>query len=370
MAKTVEQIEQDLAALEAAIATLQQEFEQVYRSYLAELGGTTRQQLIMASYHLCTQGYPDAFLGLSVGQREALQRSLRQVAHTAQERLLLALEDDAGWGAESEPSPDGLGEARGLILSQDEAEELKAALNKKFGLTEVDFDNDSLFDELDEEDDEDLEADPEDERGGDRPDEDPTAAAQAFAMTDALNESPEALLEAAAASLSQAASQAAAKARAAGASQLDRPPSPLDDLMRWQARVERRIAAVLRDQSQAANRLLHQTNILPNQIPEPIIEVAAKAGASDSTLGPPNLLNLMIEAQGDDPNQVSITRIVAIRLRLSELEFGSPLLANWRSKVRGLNARLKQLGKDYEKKTRERAIAQAEQAWRSTWHED
>jgi hypothetical protein len=368
MAKTVEQIEQDLAALETAIATLQQEFEQVYRSYLAELGVTTRHQLIMASYHLCTQGYPDAFLSLSVSQREALQRSLRQVAHTAQERLLLALEDDAGWGAEAEPSSDGLEESRGLILSQDEAEELKAALNKKFGLTEVDFDDDSLFDELDD-DDEDLDADSADERGGDRPNEDP-AAAQAFAMTDALNESPEALLEAAAASLSQAASKAAAKARAAGASQPDRPPSPLDDLMRWQAQVERRIAAVLRDQSQAANRLLHQVSILPNQIPEPIIEVAAKAGASDSTLGPPNLLNLMIEAQGDEPNQVSITRIVAIRLRLSELEFGSPLLANWRSKVRGLNARLKQLGKEYEKKTRERAIAQAEQAWRATWHED
>ncbi|MFQ3629445.1 MAG: hypothetical protein SNJ81_17955, partial [Cyanobacteriota bacterium] len=195
-----------------------------------------------------------------------------------------------------------------------------------------------------------------------------TRSTQKRGMADALNASPQDLLEAAASSLSRATSQAAAKAK--GVSSPNPSPSPVDHLARWQAKIERRIAAVLRDQSQAANRLLHQVNILPNQIPEPIIEVAAKAGASDSTLGPPNLLNLMIEAQGDKPDQVSITRIVAIRLRLSELEFGSPLLANWRSKLRGLNARLKQLGQDYEKKSRERAIAQAEQAWRSTWHED
>jgi hypothetical protein len=370
MAKTVEQIEQDLAALEAAIAKLHKEFEQAYRGYLAELGATARQQLIMASYHLCTHGYPDAFLRLSVSQREALQRSLRQVAESARERLLLALDEDAGWGSDSEVSPDAPEETKGLILSQNEAEELKAALNEKFGLTEVDFDDDSFFDEPPGDWAKDSEADAEGNPTGDRPQNNLAHSTQELVMTDALNASPQDLLEAAAASLSQVSSQAAAKAKGKGASSPNQPPSPMDHLARWQAKIERRIAAVLRDQSQAANRLLHQVNILPSQIPEPIIEVAAKAGASDSTLGPPNLLNLMIEAQGDKPDQVSITRIVAIRLRLSELEFGSPLLANWRSKVRGLNARFKQLGQEYEKKTREWAIAQAEQAWRSTWHED
>lgn len=370
MAKTVEQIEQDLAALEAAIAKLQQEFEQVYRSYLAELGATTRQQLIMASYHLCTQGYPDAFLSLSVSQREALQRSLRQVAQAAQDRLLQALDEDAGWGSDAEPSSDAPEEAKGLILSQDEAEELKAALNEKFGLTEVELDDDSVFNEPAAGLVEGSEFDAVGSARGDRPPGNLAHSTQERGITDALNASPQDLLEAAAASLSRATAQAAAKAKDKGASSSHRPPSPMDHLARWQAKIERRIAAVLRDQSQAANRLLHQVNILPSQIPEPIIEVAAKAGASDSTLGPPNLLNLMIEAQGDKPDQVSITRIVAIRLRLSELEFGSPLLANWRSKLRGLNARLKQLGQDYEKRFRERAIALAEQAWRSTWHED
>ncbi|MFQ3616302.1 MAG: hypothetical protein SNJ57_10795 [Cyanobacteriota bacterium] len=368
MAKTVEQIEQDLAVLREAIAKLQQEFEQVYRGYLAELGTTARQQLIMASYHLCTQGYPDAFLNLSVSQREALQRSLRQVAQATQDRLLLALDEDAGWGADLEAPPSAPEEARGLILSQDEAAELKAALNEKFGLTEVDFEEASVFGRSPEDLAEDSSFDGEGGATGDRPQDNPTRSTQKRGMADALNASPQDLLEAAASSLSRATSQAAAKAK--GVSSPNPSPSPVDHLARWQAKIERRIAAVLRDQSQAANRLLHQVNILPNQIPEPIIEVAAKAGASDSTLGPPNLLNLMIEAQGDKPDQVSITRIVAIRLRLSELEFGSPLLANWRSKLRGLNARLKQLGQDYEKKSRERAIAQAEQAWRSTWHED
>ncbi|QKD84570.1 hypothetical protein HPC62_22410 [Thermoleptolyngbya sichuanensis A183] len=382
MAKTVEQIEQDLAALVGAIAKLQQEFEQVYRGYLTELGTTTRQQLIMASYHLCTQGYPDAFLSLSMSQREALQRSLRQVAQAAQDRLLRALDEDECWDSDAEPAPGAPEESRGLILSQAEAEELRAALNEKVGLTEVEFDDDSYEDSYFDEPPENLGEDSESNREGvaagdlgsdpygSRPQDAPNSSTQELAITDALNASPEDLLEAAAASLSRAASEAAAKAKAKGASSSNRAPSPIDSLVRWQAKIERRIAAVLRDQSQAANRLLHQVNILPNQIPAPIMEVAAKAGASDSTLGLPNLLNLMIEAQGDKPDQVSITRIVAIRLRLSELEFGSPLLANWRSKLRGLNARLKQLGQEYEKKSRERAIAQAEQAWRSTWHED
>ncbi|GAB4132703.1 MAG: hypothetical protein Fur0046_02760 [Cyanobacteria bacterium J069] len=387
MARTVEQIEQDMAALEAAIATLGQEFEQIYRSYLAELGTTARQQLIMATYHLCTQGYPEAFLSLAVSQREALQRSLRQVAQTSQARLEAALDEvkaeAEAAGTEAESAEEMAGGVAGLILSQDEAEELQSALQENFGAMSkaianrtFSFDSTSFdstsFDADDEEqsdfaDDFEFEDDFESDRDALLPDFEDSLeddeSARVFSESDAAQNASTFLLEAATAALSDAANVS----RSTTASH---PLTPPEVLARWQAKLERRIAAILRDQSQAANRLLHQADILPSKIPEPILEVAAKTSIAESTASPPNLLNLVIEARGEASDEVSVTRIMAIRLRLGELEFGSPLLANWRSKVRGLNARLKQIGKDYEKKTRERAIAQAEQAWRATWFED
>jgi len=67
MARTVERIEEDIA-LEEALSALAAEIS-AYSSYLTTLGPAVRKSLILASYHICTQGYAKPFLSLSLNQR-------------------------------------------------------------------------------------------------------------------------------------------------------------------------------------------------------------------------------------------------------------------------------------------------------------
>jgi hypothetical protein len=92
MARAVERIEQDLATLEEAIALLASELYSTYSKYLTFLGQAVRQQLILASYQVCTHGYPESFLRLPFNHRQKLQQSLRQLGEQAQEQLLSHLE--------------------------------------------------------------------------------------------------------------------------------------------------------------------------------------------------------------------------------------------------------------------------------------
>ena len=75
-----ERIEQDLAALEEALAALTLEYQSTYEGYLTALGQAVRQQLILACYHLCTQAVPESFLKLSFDGRQKMQQSVRRLA--------------------------------------------------------------------------------------------------------------------------------------------------------------------------------------------------------------------------------------------------------------------------------------------------
>jgi len=82
-----ERIEQDLAALEEALAALTLEFQSTYEGYLTALGQAVRQQLILACYHLCTQAVPELFLNLSFDGRQKMQQSVRRLAAASEEKL-------------------------------------------------------------------------------------------------------------------------------------------------------------------------------------------------------------------------------------------------------------------------------------------
>ncbi len=88
MVRAIERIEQDIAGLEAAIGNCAQQLQATYGIYLTYLGQAVRQQLILASYHLCTQGYPQNFLNLSLSRRQQLQQSIRKLGQQAGEELL------------------------------------------------------------------------------------------------------------------------------------------------------------------------------------------------------------------------------------------------------------------------------------------
>lgn len=86
-----DRIARELGELEKEIEALAEEFYQAYSEYLKSLGQVARQGLIMASYHICTQGHADRFLRLSLNSRQKLQQAIRQVASQALPQLLAQL---------------------------------------------------------------------------------------------------------------------------------------------------------------------------------------------------------------------------------------------------------------------------------------
>ncbi len=270
MARAVERIEQDIAALLEASSAIAAELRSAYGSYLTTLGQAVRQQLILASYHLCTQGYPDAFRSLSFTQRQQLQQAIRKLGQHGVDQLLAHTKTEDGNPGRWEPREMG-------------------------------------------------------SQGEDDPD---------------LTPSPPHL-------------------------------SNPGFLAQWQQNLELAIAQTLKTLSRDTNRLLQQAGILPKKLPEPLLEAAAKSETSaESTAGPPNLLNLLIENENEESEDSTVTQIIAIHLRLSEIEFADAMVRTGRNKIRNLLLRASSLGREYHKKQQEWAIAQAEAAWRSSWFEE
>lgn len=293
MVGSVERINQDIAALDQTTAAMAKELHTIYSGYLTLLGKAVRQQLILASYHVCTQGYPEEFLRLSYNQRQSIQATLRQLAQQVQEELLAQLHVPV------------------VVESREEATATEALPTAYMT----------------------------------------TLAAEAVSETVLAEPTP---------------SQ-------------PRTLTP-QDLANWRDELEQAIAAELRTASHAANRLLQQAGVLPKRLPEPVLEAATKADLSEvGSSSTPNLLNLLVEATSDrppdaeepeHPRSQGVMHIVAIHLRLSEIEFADAAVGASRNQLRQYFARLKQLTREYQKKQRERAIAEAQAAWRSTWADD
>jgi hypothetical protein len=88
MVKAMQQIQQELAAIEERVASLAVEVRQIYANYLNKLSHSARKQLILASYQICTQAYPESFLKLSASDRVKLQENLRKLGQTMHSNLL------------------------------------------------------------------------------------------------------------------------------------------------------------------------------------------------------------------------------------------------------------------------------------------
>ncbi len=273
MARAIERIERDIAGLKEAIRAIAVELQTAYASYLNTLGLAVRKQLILASYHLCTQGYPESFLHLSLNQRQQLQQAIRKLGQLASEELLTYIKSAEIGGEEG-----------------DEGDE---------GVTPVIMDTST----------------------------------------------PEPL-------------------------SLDT-SNPIE-LAKWQQNLEEVTQEILKKLSHDANILLQKAGVLPKKLPEPILAAAAAASEASAEVmpGPPNLLNLVIEIENEQQSEDSgLTQIMAINLRLGEIEFADVTLSSERRQIRSILVQLNKLGREYQKKHRERAIAEAEAAWRASWFE-
>jgi hypothetical protein len=303
MARALERIEQDLAAIDEAIAQLRVDLHRTYSQYLQLLGQAVRRQLIMASYQVCTHGYPEAFLSLLFSEREKLQQSIQQLGKRTQEQLLSHLEGSKNLTT-TEPTDSTEQTSEPLPVESEQPEQPQDGTQEH------------------------------------------------------LSE-PAQLPE-----CSQAKETAAITKKE---------PSKPDQLLQWQEQVEEAIAKTLQTLSLDTNRLLQKTGIIPSQLPAAVLEAAAKADSStDSiTAGSPNLLNLLMETESDDDSEDStLSRIIAINLRLSEIEFADPTLSAVRTQIRNLATKGNTLQREYQKRQRERSVARAEAAWRASWFED
>lgn len=291
MARPLELIDQDIAELEQAAQDLAGQFQKTYSHYLTALGQAVRQQMILAGYHICTQGYPEHFLDLSLPQKQDLQSKLRSIVKKAESEAIALVEDP-----KPEDSPVVL-VVEGLSDEGTPAQDISLVEEE---LTEEEL---TPLEEI---------ADPE-------------------------------------------------------------------NLAKWQDRIESGIVQLLQQVSHETNQVLHAAGIGSKNVPAMLLEAAEKLPNNEAIGGPPNLVTLTLEAQGTEdlpqmPGLASLLKgpvhIMAVHLRLTDLEFADSRLSASRGQIRTLSGRLNSLKRDYHQKQRERAIAQAESAWRASWFED
>jgi hypothetical protein len=87
MSKSIKQLREDLAVLETNTNVLSAELEEIYSKYLETLGDSVSKQLILATYQICTQKYPEFFLKLSFNERHNLQEKFKDIKIVFEEYL-------------------------------------------------------------------------------------------------------------------------------------------------------------------------------------------------------------------------------------------------------------------------------------------
>jgi|GEM_PF-1119580 len=495
MIRAMAQIEQDISDIEQEVVAIAQELSETYDEYLIVLGEFVQRQLILSSYHLCTQGYPAQFLKLSAEQRRTLQQSLQRIAQKSHKDLLhpSRLEEltrpfasdldgidvpnddneDATlkkltaivrrvMGEDKKRTEDGPrdSEDRSLDIafeSDYDSDERSVSDDLNALVIPEDLDDDFLrdtqlkisefsFEELAEDADEEADWDEDfdddhvdenasdfdvsedslynDESSGDsvtkdtgsdsatEREMDDTDVEKDVNQTDSLETSPDAstLVEA------NLESDIVFDTKVNDDSDDDSasnqtttvPPLPLPDgvvggssstvpptldfgvvedvpaiappppvpvsptpkaLARRCDRLETQVDSMLKQASSRINTQLKKSGVLPRKLPNSVLQAAMKADLStDMQDSPPNILNLLVET-GNNQESAKLMRVMAIRLRLAELEFNSPTLMAWRSRIRELAAQLHKLAQNYKRLQQELSVAEAEAAWRSTWCE-
>jgi hypothetical protein len=309
MVRARERIEQDLAALEEALAALTLEYQSTYEGYLTALGQAVRQQLILACYHLCTQAVPESFLKLSFDARQKMQQSVRRLAAASEEKL------------------------RSLVTESEAEEEIE----------EDDFDKDQEEEEGEEEDQEEEKEKEEDEQDQ-KEKKELSAINYLFSVANyqvPTANSPESLARW---------QNSIEKSIAHIIKLLSR---DTNRLLQQSGILPSQLPEPVLEAASGAESSGDSVAGPPNLL-NLIIETDASSASR-------NLAETLASRA---------LHITAVKLRLSEIEFADAGTSAWRQQIRNLSVRLNSLGRDYQKKQRELAVVDAESAWRSSWFED
>lgn len=87
MTKSIKTLRQQLESLQITVSNLTTELEDIYSKYFDNLGNSVGKQLIIASYQICTQKYPENFLKLSFNERHQLQQKIKYFKHLFNQKL-------------------------------------------------------------------------------------------------------------------------------------------------------------------------------------------------------------------------------------------------------------------------------------------
>jgi hypothetical protein len=337
MTKSIQQVKQNLEILKSQVAKTATELEELHSNYLELLSHSLKQQLILACYQICTQLYPQSFIDLSLSAKQDLQQNLRHFSLELKSQL-----------AE--------------IIAQKELEPEIPELN--------------LMSEL-------IKKLPKPkQRNEDAENSDNT-----------LTENDLELIKAEIANIENIENLEDIKLIAIDASseEDDEPENPTESVPRkqvdfenpehlilWHQQIERGIKNTLDETSRKVNQLLQKSKIIPDRLPNQVVDVAMQAeggkGMRNNSQPPqiPHVMNLSIESDkskklksGKKPLQISL-----LRLRLAEVEFSDHLLNAKRGQIRNLMGKVKKLESQYQAIQQELAVIEAQAAWRSSWYED
>ena len=325
MTKSIQQVKQDLENLKSTVANTAIELEELYLNYLGLLSQSLKQQLILACYQICTQLYPQSFLDLSLSEKQNLQQNLRQIGTQLEPDLTEIIKQK-----ELEPEPPELNLMAELIKNLPKPKRSKD--NQQERETEIDLE--LVKAEL-----ENLEFIEIDAAESDD-DEQPTASELTPRETVDF-ENPE-------------------------------------HLILWHKQIERGIKKTLDVTSRQVNKFLQESRIIPERIPNKVIDVAMQADAATGLRNNPkssnfpHVLNLAIETETNKKSKTfnKPVPISLLRLRLTELEFSDHQLNAKKSQIRNLMGKIQKLNSKYKAIQHEAAIIEAQSAWRSSWYDD
>jgi hypothetical protein len=381
MAQSLEQINQSLKSLEQQAIDLGDKLHTAHQGYRHILAQSALDQMVMACFTLCTEAYPTEFLKLSVSERHQLQAKIRSIAQQMQQDLRKVPSPDTPI-ADLAPLMPTLSFAEMLALpGQDN--------DRSMVLDQRPTEDFLILDEAEEE--EEPDDDENDQNNDDDDDDDDDEDAIREQRADARSRQIEAELKALF-SLESLLSQR----------QPQLPQNPVEQVSFWHRQIETQAQQCLRQVSAETNQALQTANLLPSQIPGPILEAASMAEGGESFGKNPHLVRMILEAREKPPESPQSDRsdrqrrrdfaqsqsnpsrrdhrrsvedhrpqvvinLITLQLRLAELEFHDINLITWRNQIRNLLKELKTITKEYQKKQHQQAIANARVAWRSTW---
>ena len=402
MVRPVEVIRREIESLTEATVTLAAEFRRLYSGYLDSLGVAVQRQVVMATYHLCTQVYPEGFLALSVSQREKLQRDVRHLGRSAQTQLGQLLESVPNAPVPVDPRVlsqlPSLPGGPDLALRFLPGEVAKAVDNPDFDHPDPSNpdlehpDSDNPDPEQSHPSDYAAEANSQEDAAQDKADSD---AEDSDAEDSDAEDSEEIPLPSLLKSMVMAA-LAEEMGETFGAPLFTGDDMTPTRLAKQHIFLEQQIRDILQHLSKQVNQRLQEAQVIPN-LPEAVLDAA-----SETEMGPmrgravPNVLSVLVAMAGnmdesleeddddrdrlddenegeeddDDPREGMMTHLAAVNLRLADVEFADVQASMGRSKLRTALGHLRKVGKQYQKVQREMSIAEAEQAWRTVWYDE